>query len=276
MKTFIKWTGNKSRYFKHILPHIPKNYDVYIEPFIGSGALFLRIAPKKWVINDLNMDLINVWNNVKDHSLQIIDTFKEFGVIFKHLTKEHKIQYCKELTFLIDTLDYDVVRCSIFMLMKFCSYMGVIVRNNKFNFKGLDMHIYIQDKYFFLSENSYQNIINCNTYLNDTDGQIFNKDYKLILNQAKQGDFVFLDPPYVEDHDYQFNYNKDEVIDERFLQELFREVKKLDAKGVRWLMTQPETQQVRDLFKDYTMITFPVYRTITKKTKNEIILKNYR
>ena len=41
MKTFIRYPGNKSRYLKYILPLVPKEYNTYIEPFVGSGALFL-------------------------------------------------------------------------------------------------------------------------------------------------------------------------------------------------------------------------------------------
>lgn len=46
MKTFINWQGNKTRYLKHILPLIPDNYNTYIEPFVGSGALLLKLEPK--------------------------------------------------------------------------------------------------------------------------------------------------------------------------------------------------------------------------------------
>ena len=58
LKTFVKWSGNKSKHLKYILPHIPK-FERYIEPFVGSGALFLKLQPDKWIINDLNKDLIN-------------------------------------------------------------------------------------------------------------------------------------------------------------------------------------------------------------------------
>ena len=53
-----------------------------------------------------------------------------------------------------------------------------------------------------------------------------------ILNKSKKGDFVFMDPPYKEEHDYQFNYNKDEKIDNKFMKTLYNEVKKLDKKNV--------------------------------------------
>ena len=59
MKTFIKWSGNKSKHINKFKEYIPKEFNTYIEPFIGSGALLLHLEPKKWIINDLNKDLIN-------------------------------------------------------------------------------------------------------------------------------------------------------------------------------------------------------------------------
>jgi DNA adenine methylase len=67
MKPFIRWSGKKTKCLKHIIPLLPNNTKTYFEPFLGSGALFLHMQPSKWVINDLNGDLISVWNSVHYH-----------------------------------------------------------------------------------------------------------------------------------------------------------------------------------------------------------------
>ena len=51
-------------------------------------------------------------------------------------------------------------------------------------------------------------------------------DYKLILRKTQSGDFIFLDPPYIEEYDYRFNYNINENLDELFIEELLIELKK--------------------------------------------------
>ena len=86
---------------------------------------------------------------------------------------------------------------------------------------------------------------------------------------------MFLDPPYIEKHDYRFNYNKNEILDESFILTLLQQVKKLDERHVKWLMTQADTKQIRKLFKDYSIKTFQVYRSITKSYVNELIIMNY-
>ena len=79
MKTFTRQPGNKSRYIKFILPHIPKDYNTYYEPFVGTGALFLSLQPSKWIINDINDDLINLYIAVRDDLPNLLKSLKSFG-----------------------------------------------------------------------------------------------------------------------------------------------------------------------------------------------------
>ena len=72
LQTFLRHPGNKTRHLKHIIPHLPERYNTYIEPFVGTGALFLNIQPKKWIINDLNEDITNLFKTVRDDLPNII------------------------------------------------------------------------------------------------------------------------------------------------------------------------------------------------------------
>ena len=124
MKTFIKWQGNKSKHINKFIQYIPEFTGTYIEPFVGSGAMLLYLQPDKWIINDLNKDLINIWKSVKNFPEEIINNFEEFGSTFKKLSKKEKLNMCKEITKTIEKKKYNIERASIFMLMKYCSYMG--------------------------------------------------------------------------------------------------------------------------------------------------------
>ena len=124
LKTFIRWQGNKSKHLRHIIPHIPDEYNTYIEPFVGSGALLLKLEPEKWIINDLNKDLINCWKYIKSDPETIIAGFKKFGKKFKPMSVENKKKYCKEIRQKIDGMKYDINRAITYMLMKYCAYMG--------------------------------------------------------------------------------------------------------------------------------------------------------
>ena len=104
---------------------------------------------------------------------------------------------------------------------------------------------------------------------------ILNKDYKDVLDKAKPNDFVFIDPPYLEDYKYQLNYSIDEEISREFIISLSLELKKLDQRKIKWMMTQADTKLIRKLFKDYHITKFTVFRGYTNSYKNELIIRNY-
>jgi hypothetical protein len=56
---------------------------------------------------------------------------------------------------------------------------------------------------------------------------------------------------------------------------LYQQVKKLDKRGVKWLMTQADTKQIKEIFKEYTIKKFKVYRISSKTYVNELIIMNY-
>lgn len=120
------------------------------------------------------------------------------------------------------------------------------------------------------------NINMVSNYLRTSKGKITNDDYRKCLLAAKKNDFVFLDPPYIEDHKYDFKYNINENnLSKGFVLELAEEVKKLDRKGVKWMMTQADTKYVRELFKEYNIMKYPVYRRQSNSHKYELMIKNY-
>lgn len=282
MKTFIRWQGNKSQHINKFIDFIPEFTGRYIEPFVGSGALFLRLQPERWIINDINKDLVLIWKSIKSDPDFIIKKFKSFGKKFIPMSKEEKLSYCKKITSQIEKSPMDIKRASNYLLMTYCCFNGSIIKNNKFLFGGLDYNIYLRDSYPFLEQKYYDNLSAINNFLNtskttvtNTKGKIYNKSYEIILDKAKEGDFVFLDPPYIQEHNYGFNYNQNEILDESFIQGLYNEVRKLDKKGVKWLMTQADTKEIRNLFKDYKINHFRVYRMGMKRYVNELVITNY-
>lgn len=273
MKTFIRWFGNKTKYTKFIIPHIPKDYATYIEPFIGSGALFLTLQPKKWIINDINNDLINLWIHVTTNYEQL----RKYLYVFKSkiAASDDKLSYIRLLLNKMIKLKNTPYRAALFLIVKFSSFMGVIVQNGKYHIPSLNPD-FVRTGIPSCTNNSYfENLSTVNEYLNRTHGNIYNTNYSDILQQAKPGDFVFLDPPYLEQHNYKFDYNKDRIIDSAFNDELYVQLKRLDAKKVKWLMTQPDTEYTRNRYQHYKIISYKVYRALSNTHKTELIIKNY-
>lgn len=275
MKTFIKWPGNKQKHLRHIIPHIPQKFNHYIEPFLGSGSLYLYLQPKNSILNDCNKDLIDIWNLVKSDVKYIIRSFTDFEKQFVSMDKQEKILFCREITTNLNTHKLSRKRSVNLLLMIFCAYMGIIVINDKYRFQGLEKRLYNDNKYYFLTPNYYNRIQQVSQLLCNTDTIIYNKDYSAILELTKKNDFVFLDPPYLYEYNVGFNYNRYEKVDLPFVQHLLLECEKLDKKNVKWLMTQADTKTIKNLFKKYTIIKYRVYRPIKKQYTYELIIKNY-
>ena len=65
----IKWPGGKSDELELIKPMIP-DYERYIEPFIGGGALYFDTAPQKGIINDISTDLTQLYRHISNEQLR--------------------------------------------------------------------------------------------------------------------------------------------------------------------------------------------------------------
>ncbi|NCJ07119.1 Dam family site-specific DNA-(adenine-N6)-methyltransferase [Synechococcales cyanobacterium C] len=76
-RPFLKWVGGKGRLLSQYQPWLPQHYHTYYEPFLGGGALFFHLQPRQAVLSDVNGDLVNVYQCVRDrihevtHHLQI-------------------------------------------------------------------------------------------------------------------------------------------------------------------------------------------------------------
>lgn len=71
MNAIIKWPGGKSREIDMIKDLIPADFERYIEPFFGGGALYFHLNPRKAAINDLSAPLMNFYRQVKEQTFEL-------------------------------------------------------------------------------------------------------------------------------------------------------------------------------------------------------------
>lgn len=232
--------------------------------------MFLSVKPQKWIINDLNTNLIDVWKSLQEPLDPLVRGINTLGKRHVAVGKDASLKYYRELTQQLKTLDpYQ------YLVLKNLVYMGVLLRGGKPYFRGYDMSVHTQDIPYVFSSKYRENLEAVSDYVKSTKGRIYNKDYKVILAKAKPGDFCFIDPPYIEKHSYDFSYNLDEKLDETFVVDLKAELDKLDRRGVKWIMTQANTKEVKTLFKDYNILSFKVYRNKARQYKKELLIKNF-
>ena len=69
----LRWAGGKTRLLSTLLSLIPESFETYIEPMIGGGSVFLSVRPRKAIISDINADLINFYQVLRDTPIKLID-----------------------------------------------------------------------------------------------------------------------------------------------------------------------------------------------------------
>lgn len=251
VKPFLKWAGGKSQILEDILPLMPSDYDTYIEPFVGGGALFFAIRPEKAVIADSNPELINCYIQVSenvDDVIRYLSQYKNESEAFYTVRKQNW-----------QSLQPAEAAARMIYLNKTC-FNGLYRVNRKGEFN--------------CPFGRYKNPTIC-----DADGLreasevlqhalILCEDYKKVIAEyAKPGDFVFLDPPYVPVSEYaDFKRYTKEQFYEKDQRELADMVDVMHQKGVYGILTNSNTSLVNELYGKYPMKVIQTKRYISSKS----------
>ncbi|MDW8237271.1 MAG: DNA adenine methylase [Aquificaceae bacterium] len=265
-KPFVKWAGGKRQLLRVIKRRIPSSYNRYIEPFVGGGALLFELLPKRAIINDINEELINAYLVIKNNLDELINSLK------KHENSEDYYYHIRSLK--PHELN-NIERDSRFIYLNKTCYNGLYRENSKGEF-NVPFGNYKNPK--ILDE---ENLRMVSRYLNYADITITCMDYKEVCRMATSGDFFYLDPPY-----YPFSrsssftkytrhdFTKDDHIE---LAYIFEE---LDKKGCRVLLSNSNTEFIKNLYKGYIVEEVHTLRSINckaygrKRFKFEIVVRN--
>ena len=74
----VKWVGGKRQLLERLMPLFPETYTSYCEPFIGGGAVLFALQPENVIINDINSELIGVYQAIKDNVDALIKRLEQF------------------------------------------------------------------------------------------------------------------------------------------------------------------------------------------------------
>jgi DNA adenine methylase len=72
-KPVLRWAGGKSRLVHYILDYLPNGFHRYLEPMVGGGALFFWISPPNSILSDVNPELINFYEVLRDNGENLIN-----------------------------------------------------------------------------------------------------------------------------------------------------------------------------------------------------------
>ena len=186
-RPFLKWAGGKAKLALELLKRVPSSYGVYREPFLGGGALFFALAPRRAVLSDINPSLYVTYRAVQAEVESVI-------AFLKALEKGH-VKWGPDHYLQIRALDEAKVSdgaalaARMIYLNKTC-FNGLwrVNKKGKFNVP--------MGKFASLPTICDEvNLRACSIALQGAD--IVLGDFRETLNRARKNDFVYLDPPYV-------------------------------------------------------------------------------
>ena len=92
MKPFIKWAGGKHRFTETITDLLGRRCESYFEPFVGSGAVLLQMQPQRAYCSDVNAELINLYQIVKNNPRGLIDEIRNNFIPFHSNTFFYEVR----------------------------------------------------------------------------------------------------------------------------------------------------------------------------------------
>ncbi len=182
MKPFLKWAGGKFQIIERIKKILPAGNRL-IEPFVGSGAVFLNTDYKRYLIADSNFDLINTFKHLKREKDDFIDYAKTFFV-----PKNNTENSFFKLRALFNTTDDLRLKAALFLYLNKHSFNGLV----RYNSKGIYNVSFGQYKKPYYPEDEMRYFIK-----KAHRATIKHADFLKTMNQAKPGDVIYCDPPYV-------------------------------------------------------------------------------
>ena len=251
-KPFLKWAGNKHRIMPIIEPLLG-NGDRLIEPFAGSGAVFMASNFPRYFLCDINADLIGLFNNLKYNTST---TLAEIANLFDGTHNTEEEFYNLRKTF--NNLDsYDIVKSAIFVYLNRHAFNGMCRYNSKKQFnvpygKYKSVYYPIEELKNFIAKSAIADFVNIG--------------FEDSMNMAVNGDVVYCDPPYVPlSVTSNFtNYSGDGFgIDEQ--KKLANIAFHLKTKNIPVIISNHDTPVTRQLYTGTSITTLDVHRSISSK-----------
>lgn len=263
---FLRYPGGKQRHvreFAHLLPE-PKAFTRFVEPFVGGGAVFFFLQPKRSVLSDLNDELIDLYEAIKTSPIRVWNRYSSFS--------GSRRAFYTIRSWNVDELDLWTRAARTLYLNRTC-FRGMWRHNlaGEFNVGFGD-----EDR---RSTTARRDLIAISDRLQNATVKCW--DFEKAIDRTRKGDFLFLDPPYrpgeaeiLHEH-YSFG---------RFMLEdhkrLAKALRRASNRGVKWAMTLSSHPDCLSLYTYNDAFALPhgTSGRVGTRTRHsqELLIRNYK
>lgn len=180
-RAFLKWAGGKYSLVEHINAHLPEATKL-VEPFVGAGSVFLNSDYPQYVLNDINPDLIGLYNLLKEKPDALISDLRDY---FSASHNSEETYYALREEFNQTTDPY--YRALLFVYLNRHGYNGLCRYSLKGRFNvpfGRYKRPYFPEREMFVfAEKSQRAKFTC-------------LPFERVFQRARKGSVIYCDPPY--------------------------------------------------------------------------------
>jgi DNA adenine methylase len=235
MEPFLKWAGGKRWLISKSDQLFPAagSYKRYFEPFLGSGAVFFHLKPSSGILSDINEDLINAYNAIKNNWKDLFDILSIYD-------KKHSVEFYYRIRSAQPKTP--LLRASRFIYLNRTCWNGLYRVNKRGEFnvpKGTKEKVVLENDDFEMLSKILKRV------------NIKHWDFEKTIDAATEDDFVFVDPPYTVKHNLngflKYNENIFSWDDQIRLRNSIVRAKK---RGVSFLILNANHNSIQELYKN--------------------------
>jgi DNA adenine methylase len=239
-----------------LLPYVPPSFKRYHEPFVGGGAMLFgvhRRGSRPAIAADLNEDLTTTWQAVIETPSALHQRLLEYE-------SEDSEAFYYEIR--SERYEDPLERAAHFLYLNRTAWNG-LYRVNRW---GVFNVPWGARAFAAPSLEALEAVARELAAVS-----VRHADFREVLDEVGSGDFVYLDPPYLKVSDTsKFNgYTKRRFVASD-LAELAAELRRLTQKGARWLLSNRDSAEVRELFAGNEIVQLTVRRSVAAQNRRDI------
>jgi DNA adenine methylase len=249
-RPFLKWAGSKRQLLAQFQNHLPARYGRFIEPFVGSGALFFHLRPRRALLADNNARLVRTYRGLRDEPERVIALLASYP---------HERGFYEELRARdVDAEDDAAVAAWMIYLNK-TGYNGLYRVNSKNRFNVPF------GRYKAPNVCDAPNLRACAAALAGVEIEL--SDFETAARRARKGDLVYFDPPYVPlSTTSSFTAYTHEGFGDAEQQRLRDVALELKRRGVQVLLSNSAARRVYELYgDDFELVEVQARRSINTR-----------
>jgi DNA adenine methylase len=248
IRPFLKWAGGKYNCLENIIPFLPPGKRL-IEPFSGSGVIFMNTNYSSYLMGESNFDLIHLYTNLQQEGAAFIKSCEAyFNPEFNCKEKYYQMRS----TFNISSPSAE--KSAMFLYLNRHGYNGLCRYNSKGIYNvpfGRYTRPYFPHQEMKLFHQKSQQ------------AEFITSDFRITFENAERGDVIYCDPPYVllsaQSHHLPYTPKLFTTEDQIELSEL---AKKTASKGIPVILSNHDTEFTRYHYQSAEIKSFPVSRFI--------------